>query len=163
MIYVSCSRISQQKKLFMWHCRSFVDRFIIAFCCSLWTSCRRTGLQSSCAYSHRKLVVRLYASLWEGTPAMPSSSSTLSLQSGKATISTISLPSSAIPEFLVYNPASKLPTFFFLHRHMYTPFTLYAQSLLTMRICYDEFSQRTREQVYVTLVIKLLIFIIMKI
>ena len=40
----------------MWCCVSFVNRFIVAFCCSLWTSCKRTGLQSSCASNHRKLV-----------------------------------------------------------------------------------------------------------
>ena len=37
------------------------------------------------------------------------------------------------------------------------PFSLYAQLLLTMRICFDEFSQCTRKQVYVILVINLLI------
>ena len=46
---------------------------------------------------------------------------------------------------------------------MYTPFTLHARSLLTMHICYDEFSQCTRKRVYVILVIKLLIFNIIKI
>ena len=44
---------------------------------------------------------------------------------------------------------------------IYMPFTLYAQSLLTMRTCCNEFSQSTRKQVYVIVVIKLLIFIIM--
>ena len=53
---VSCSRISQQKKLVTRRCISFVDRFIAVFYCSLWTSCQRTGLQSSCASKHRKLV-----------------------------------------------------------------------------------------------------------
>ena len=45
-----------KKKLVTRRCVSFVDRFIAAFCCSLWTSCRRTGSQSSCASNHRKLV-----------------------------------------------------------------------------------------------------------
>ena len=53
---MSCSRISKQKKLVTWHCVSFVDRLIAVFCCNLWTSCRRTRSQSSCASSHRKLV-----------------------------------------------------------------------------------------------------------
>ena len=37
-------------------CVSSVHRYIAAFCCSLLTSCRRTGSQSSCAPNHRKLV-----------------------------------------------------------------------------------------------------------
>ena len=45
--------------------------------------------------------------------------------------------------------------------YVYTPFTLYARSLLTMRIRYDEFSQCAQKQVYVIPVIKLLIFIVM--
>ena len=50
------------------------------------------------------LLIRPYALLWEGTggtSAMPSSSSTSSLQSGKVTVSTISIPLSPVQEFLV--------------------------------------------------------------
>ena len=55
-VCVSCSRISQQKKPVTRSCVSFVDRFIAAFCCSLWASCRWTRSQSSCASNHHKLV-----------------------------------------------------------------------------------------------------------
>ena len=55
-IYCVCSRIGQQKKLVPWRCITFVDHRIAVLCCSLWTSCQETGLQSFCASNHRKLV-----------------------------------------------------------------------------------------------------------
>ena len=55
-VFHVCSRIGQQKKLVTLHCVSFLDRFIAMFYCSVQTSCRETGSQSTCASSHCKLV-----------------------------------------------------------------------------------------------------------
>ena len=129
---VSCSRISQQKKPITQHCVSFVDHFIAAFCCSLWTSCRQMGSQSSCAFNHCKLVIRPYALLWKGTGeawAIPLSFSKLSLQYGNVTV----LPSPSLPHPLKnFSFRMQLQNCLLSFSCMYTPFTSYARLLLTL-------------------------------
>ena len=161
---VSCSRIMNKKRFVTWHCVSFVDRFIAAFCCSLWTGCRRTGSQSSCASNHRKLVDKAVC-LAVGRHGRRVSDAivvfhiVLTIWEGHSLYYLLPF----VNRLRISRLESSVRTACFLFPAYYTPFTLYARSLLTMRTCYDEFSQRARKQLYVILVIKLLIFIIMTI
>ena len=109
------------------------------------------------------LLIRLYASLWEGTggaSVMPSSSSTSSLQSGRVTVCTISFPSSTVQEFLLTIQHRNCPLSFSC---IDTQFTLYLQLFLTMSICHDTFVSVYTDWIYVILAIKLLIFINMNV
>ena len=90
-----------------WPCHLFAT-----FCCCLWTNCKRVGVQSSCPFYHCiRLKGRDVETDRRHLSDMPSSS-WISSQFGRVTVFTISFPSPAVRESLVWSPGSQLPAFF---------------------------------------------------
>ena len=145
---MSCSCISSHKQAGYRALHRFVDPFIAAFCCSLWTSCRQTGLQSTCASNHRKHVDKNIC-LAVGRHGRHVSDAIVVFHIVLIIWQrhSLSYPLPFVSSSRIFHLESSIRTACFLFFCTQMPFTLYAQtftsytrSLLTMHTCYDELS-----------------------